>query len=79
MDTCDARRLQEPVNALGADLVEDGEDPMARGDVATGERAIGDAPENKESADGHQIDQVAKGSEQRDDGCSAQALRVSHR
>ncbi len=51
--------------------MKDWPDAVSGGDVAAAERSIGDAPEDKQRADGHQVHQVTEGSEQRNDGCAS--------
>jgi hypothetical protein len=51
-------------------LVEGGQDPFLGGNVTAAECAVGNTPEHKERADGHQVHQVPKCSEQCDDGCA---------
>ena len=47
-----------------------GQYPVPRDDVAAAESAVGNTPEHKQRADGHQVHQVPKRCEQRNDGCA---------
>lgn len=50
--------------------MEGGQDPFLGGNVAATECAVGNTPEHKERADGHQVNQVPKRGEQCNDGCA---------